>query len=113
MNDLLKAFLKEAADIAVVGKAAAGKQWAGLFSAVVQAGEDVPAIVNNWADLKPELEALMSNPAADADLLAYAMGLVGGESAKAQAVISASADLLLSSVVKVNALIKAIELPSA
>lgn len=113
LNPLLKAFLKEAIDVIAVGKAAAGKQWAALFSAVVQAGEDVPPIVANWADLKPELEKLLADPAADADLLAYAVGLVGGEDAKAQAIIVAAADLVLSGASKVSALIKAIELPAA
>lgn len=112
MNPLLKAFLKEAADIVAAGRAAIGSDWSKLFGALVQAGEDVPAIISNWADLKPELEALMSNPAADADLLAYATALVTGEGAKAEALIVASADLILTGAQKVEALLKAIQMPS-
>lgn len=113
MNSLLKALLKETMDLYAAGKAAVGKQWTGVFSALIQAGEDVPSIVANWPDLKAELEALMSNPAADSDLLAYAIGLVGGESVKAQAVIAASADLLLTGAVKIEALHKALSLQPA
>lgn len=113
MNPLLKAFLKEAIDLVAAGKAAVGKQWGALFAALVQAGEDVPPIVANWADLKPELEKLLADPAADADLLAYAVSLVGGESDKAKAVIVASAELVIVGAQKVAALISAIELPSA
>lgn len=112
MNQLLKAFLKEAADLVQVGKAATSKQYSLLFSALFQAGEDIPAIVSGFADLKPEIEKLLSDPAADADLLAYAAGLLGDD-AKGKAIIMASADLILTSALKVEALLKAISMPSA
>jgi hypothetical protein len=113
MNSLLKGFIKEAFDLVAVGKDIAGKQWASLFGALVQSGEDVPAIVSSWADLKPELEALLANPAADSDLLSYVLGLVSGDSAKAQAVISASANLVLNVAINGDALLKAFQLQAA
>lgn len=113
MNPLLKAMLKEVSDVVAIGEAAVAKNYAAILTAVIGAGEDVPSIISNWADLKPELLALLGNPAADADLLAYAMGLVGGVDAKAKAVITASADLILMSVEKIGALIAALELPAA
>lgn len=109
MNTLLKAALKELMDLVTVGKTAAAKNYTGLFTALLGAGEDVPAIVSNWGDLKPELQALVTNPASDADLLVYAAGLVGGESAKAQAVISASATLLLNGARDIEALVAALK----
>jgi hypothetical protein len=115
MNVLLKAMLKELADLVAAGKDAAAKNWGGLLGAVIGAGEDAPAIVSNWADLKPELAALLANPAADADLLAYGMSLLSGESAAVQAVIQASAKLLLDAgedVVALVAAIKAVQAPA-
>lgn len=113
MNSLLKAFLKEVFDLVAVGKDIVGKQYTSLFGALVQAGEDVPAIVANYADLKPELQALLANPSADADLLAYVAGLVAGDSAKAQAIISASCSLILNAAESGYALFEALKLPSA
>lgn len=109
MNVLLKAMLKEVCDLVAVGKAASGKQWGQVFGTLIAAGEDVPAIVANWVDLKPELEALLVNPAADADLLAYAAGLVAGEEEKAKKVIVASVDLILTGSQKVGALLSALQ----
>ncbi len=113
MNTLLKALLKEVMDLVTAGKAAVGKQYAAAFAALVTAGEDVPPIVQNWADLKPELQALLSNPASDADLLAHASSLVGGESPAVAAVVSASADFVLSVGEKGYALYQAIEAAKA
>jgi len=113
MNILLKAMLKEAMDLVATGEAAVKKNWAGLFACLVQDGADAPALITNWADLKPEVEKLLVDPSADADLLAYAASLVGGESASAAAVISASADLILTAAIKVEALVVAIKAAKA
>lgn len=107
MNVLLKAMLKEVLDLVVVGENAVAKNYSGLFTALVGAGEDVPAIVANFADLKPELEALLANPAADQDLLAYVEGLVGV--GKGAGIINASAKLLLDLGGDVSALVAAIQ----
>lgn len=114
MNTLLKAVMKEIADLVKVGKDVAAK--CGLtviMGDLFTAGTDVPSIIANIEDFKPELEALISNPSADADLLAYASGLVGGETAKAQAVVGASAKLLLNLGLDIKALVDAIESPAA
>lgn len=96
-------------DLVAVGRAAVAKNWSGLFSALVGAGEDTPPIISNWSDLKPELEALLANPEADADLVAYAASLFSTESASAQEIIKASVDLLLTIASKTATLVKAIE----
>lgn len=113
MNSLLKAMLKEAMDFVAVGKKAVAKDWAGLFSSLIGAGSDIPPIVANWSDLHPELQALLKDPASDADLLAYAVSLLGSESAAAQQVIVASADLILAVGQKGYALYSAIEAAKA
>lgn len=98
MNTLLKAILKEIDDLVQVGQAAVAKNYTSVLTALIGAGEDVPAIVTNWADMSVELAALAANPAADADLLAYALTLksVAGLDAKAQAMIKDSASLLIN-----------------
>lgn len=110
MNQLLKAVLKEAMDLVALGKAAVAHNWSGVFTAAIGAGTDVPPIVSAWPDLKPELQALLTNPAADADLLAYAATLVGGESPETAAVVAAAADFLLTTGEKGYALYLAVEL---
>lgn len=112
MNVLLKSMLETALDVVDLGKAVADKKWTKLFSILIDAGEGLPTIVKNWSDLKPELDKLLSDPSADADLLSYAVGLVGGENEKAKAIIAASADLVLTGSVKVAALVKAIQMES-
>lgn len=113
MNILLKAMLKEAFDLLAVGEAAVAKNYTGLFGALLGAGEDVPAIVSNWADIKPELAALLANPAADADLLTYLTTELGVESAAVQQVVAASAKLLLDVGQDVQALVAAINASKA
>lgn len=96
MNTLLKACLKEVCDLVATGRAIASKAGiATLLPLMVQDGEDVPLIIANWSDLKPELEALLANPASDADLLAYVSTLVAGQGGKAEAIVAASCKLLL------------------
>ena len=109
MNAELKAMLKEVIDLVATGKALIAKDWGKVFACLVSDGQDVPAIVTNWADIKPELEKLLADPSCDADLLAYVVGLIGGADAKAKAIISSSADLVLTAVPKVVTLVKAIE----
>lgn len=113
MNALLKAILKEAADLYSLGEAVLQKKGlAIILPALIQAGTDASGIASNASDLSAELNALLTNPAADADLLAYATGLVGGDNAKAQKIIAASAKLALDVAVDVNGLIQALKTPA-
>ncbi len=108
MNVLLKAILKELSDLSALGVDIAGKQAAAvILSALLEAGKDVPGIVSNVGDFKVELDALLSNPAADADLLAYATSVVAGDSVKAMAIVSASAKLALDMASDISALVAA------
>lgn len=92
MNALMKALLKEAFDLEQTGAKALSKaSLAVLLPLLIQDGEDVPAIIANWSDAKAELSALVSNPAADSDLVAYGISLGWSGDAKVQAVISACA----------------------
>lgn len=113
MNVFLKSALKAAMDAAVAGKDAISKNWSKFFMDLVALGEDVPTVISNLSTAKPELEALLANPSADADLLAYGASLVGGESPAVAAVVSASADLLLTVGQKSFALYAAIEAAKA
>lgn len=93
MNALMKALIKEAYDLEQTGAAALAKgSLAGLLPLLVQDGEDLPAVIANWGDGKAELAALVANPAADADLVAYALSLGWTSDVKAQAVIAACAE---------------------
>lgn len=110
MNPLFKAILKEVSDLVSSGEAIVAKSpFATLLPLLLQAGEDAPAIVSNWSDLKAEALALISNPAADADLLSYATSLVGGAGTKATQIITATATLVLSNITNVSALVTAIK----
>lgn len=114
MNTLLKAILKELADLAIVGQDVVGKQaLAVILGALLQAGTDAPNIVSNIGDFKNELAALLVNPAADADLLAYATSLVSGDSVKAQGIIAAAVKLALDVGLDLDALIKSFAAPAA
>lgn len=111
MNALLKAVLKEAADLFALGEDVIQKKsMALILPSLIQAGTDAAAISGNMSDLQVELNALITNPAADADLLAYATTLVSGESAKAQALVTAAAKLALDVTQDVTALIAAFKL---
>lgn len=97
MNTFLKACLKEAYDLEQTGAAALSKTaFAGLLPLLIQDGEDLPALIANWADAKVELGALVANPAADADLVAYGLSLGWSSDKKVQAVIADVAALVLS-----------------
>lgn len=107
MNALLKALLKEAADLFVLGEEVLQKKSIfEIFPSLVKAGTDAALIPALLPDLQNELNALLTNPAADADLLAYANSLVTGD-AKAHAIISASAKLVLDLVTDVGGLLAA------
>lgn len=113
MNALLKAVMKEAADAVKLGKDAVAKNWGQLLVDGVGAAEDVASIVSNIGDAKAELEALTNDPAASADLLAYAQSLVSGEDAAVQKIVAASAkavlDAALIGVADVKGVIEAIK----
>lgn len=111
MNVLLKAVIVELMDLVQAGEDVAGKQWSALISAVLKAGMDLPAVISNIGDAMPELQALLKDPAADADLSAFVVAQVGGQT-KAAAIISAAADVLISAAMlepKVVVLINAIK----
>lgn len=110
MNSLFKAVLKEAADLVATGEAVAKKSgFVTLLPLLIGDAQDAPAIVSNWSDLATEATALIANPAADADLLAYATTLMGGSGTKATQIITAAATLVLSTVTNVTALVTAIK----
>jgi hypothetical protein len=110
MNTFLKAVVKEVADLEATGVAIFSK--AGLLKLVplfVKDGEDAVAVFSNASTAKAELQALLTDPAADADLLSYATSVFAGDNAKAQKVIAAASDLLLALVGKGEALASAIK----
>lgn len=109
MNPFLKAAIDEACDIEAAGEAAVAKRWTGLFSDLLKAGEDAPALIANLSDAKAELQAVLTNPSSDADLLAYVASKTSSANPAAAAVIYASADLLLTTGLKTYALILAIK----
>lgn len=96
MNSFLKAVLKEVYDLEQTGAAALSKSsLAGLLPLLIQDGEDLPAVIANWADAKVEFAALIANPAADADLIAYGLSLGWTSDKKVQAVVAACAQAVL------------------
>lgn len=95
MNSFLKALIQEIYDLEQGVEAAVGKQWALVVQAAIKCGMDLPALIQNVSSAKPDLEALMSNPVADADLLAFAGGLLKDQT-KAEKAIVLAADLALS-----------------
>lgn len=114
MNALLKACVDEAFDLAHAGEAALAKDYPTAITNVIKACEEVPAIVADAPDAKAELEALMKDPAADADLLAYVAGkAVGADAGKLEKIVASAADLALNGVLpliqKGQALVAAIK----
>lgn len=110
MNALLKAILKEISDLFQVGQDVVAKDsFSVILPILIEAGSDAAAVVSNLSDFQNELNALLSNPAADADLLTYAQTLVAGDSAKAQKIISAAAKLAIDLTGDVSALVSAIK----
>ncbi len=110
MNSFLKAVIKEAFDAEALVADVVAKAWSKIVSDAISAGSDAAAIAANLSSAKSDLQALISNPAADADLVAYVVSLSAGiGSAKAQAVIAASAKLVLDVIVDGEALVVAIK----
>lgn len=110
MNALMKALIKEAYDLEQTGASALSKSsLASLLPLLIQDGEDLPPVIANWADGKAELSALVSNPAADADLIAYGLSLGWTSDVKVQAVISACAQGALSVAQAVAAIVAALK----
>ena len=96
MNEALKSAIDEAFDIEALVKDAVAKNWTGTLGDLIKGGTDLPVLIGKASALLPDLQALMANPAADADLLAYVQGKVGGESAAAQKVLVSAVDLLIT-----------------
>lgn len=97
MNAFLKAALKEAYDLEQIGVSAFTKrELAALVPLLIQVGQDIPALITNWPTAEAELVALVSNPAADADLVAYGIALGWTTDVKVQAVIGDVAGMLLA-----------------
>ncbi|MGZ3686666.1 MAG: hypothetical protein ACXWPM_00100 [Bdellovibrionota bacterium] len=110
MNSFLKAIIKEAFDAEAIVVDIVAKSWAKLLQDSVAAGMDAIALAGVVAQAKSDCEALLANPAADADLLAYVVSLSGGlGDAYAMGIITAAADLALKNVVGVEALVAAIK----
>jgi hypothetical protein len=112
-NVFFKAVLKSVMDLYAVEQAAVAKNLNALFTALVPVGMDIPTLVSNYTDAKPELQALLADPTADADLLAYAASLVGGQSPQVVAIISTSVDFVLTGSEKAYAVYQAIEAAKA
>lgn len=97
MNVFLKACLKEVFDLEQAGAAALSKTaFAGILPLLIQTGEDIPSVIANWATAKAELEALLKDPSADADLIAYGISLGWTSDKKVQLIIGDVAALVLS-----------------
>lgn len=112
-NQLLKPVVKAVCDAEKAVKAGVAHDWTSLGEAGVAVLMDVPAIIQNAPALQSDLQALLNDPSSDADLLAYVAAELGGESAKVQKIIAASAKLLLDAVIDVKALADAIQSPAA
>lgn len=111
MNPLFKAVMQEGYDLFQTGEAIAGKQsFVSLLPLLIKDATDAPAVATNWSDLKTEAQALITNPAADEDLLAFATTLAGGSGSKPAAIVTASATLILSTITNVEALVAAIKM---
>lgn len=111
MNQFLKALIQELYDLEQAGELAAAKSWAALVNAGIKAGMDLPALVNSVGQAQSDLQQLVTNPAADQDLLAFTLALVGNQG-KAANIVAKSADLALSALQlepKVEALVAAIK----
>lgn len=114
MNPFLKAVIDEAIDIEVTGQAAVAKSWTGVLNGLLKVGTDAPALLSNMSGAKAELEALLSSPESDADLLAYLAQKLGSQvSPQVVAVIVISAELLLNLGMKSVALMEAIKAAKA
>jgi hypothetical protein len=109
MNSLFKALLKEISDCVKTGEDLFAKNWSAVIADIVIAGEDVPAIINNWSDIENEAKMLIDNPAADADLVAYAVGLCAGMQPAALNLIQTGAQVILVNVQTLPPFIRAIE----
>jgi hypothetical protein len=110
MNQFLKAVIKEAFDAETLVVDVVQKAWAKLLGDAVTAGTDAIALAGTVSTAQAELQALISNPAADADLLAYVASLGAGLSdQKAQAIISSLATLVLHVVTDSAAFVAAIK----
>ena len=112
MNALLKIVVDEAFDVVTATEDAVKKDWTGAAANVLAAIEEAPSLVSNLPDAKAELQALLADPSADADLVTYVEGKLStaGLAAKPLAIVSASADLgvyALGAQPKVAALIAA------
>lgn len=109
MNTFLKAVIKEAFDAEAIVADVVAKAWSKLVGDAIAAGTDASAIVASIGSAKTELEALLTNPAADADLLAYVTTLAGGVNEKAQKIIAAASKLTLDNITGIEALVAAIK----
>lgn len=96
MNESLKAVLDEAFDLEVLVKHAVAQDWSASFSDLVKAGTDLPALISKVSGVLPELQALLVDPMADSDFVAYVTGKLAGETTKVQAVATAVLDLLVT-----------------
>lgn len=101
MNAFLKACLDEAFDLVNVAQELIEKQWSTAISNVIKGVSDAGPIAANVGDAKPELQALLTDPAADADVLAYVATKAAAsvESPQVAAIVKTAADLALNGVI--------------
>lgn len=109
MNECIKAIIDEAADVEATVVSVMKKDYTALIPELVKDAMDGKSVVDHLSSLKAEAQALVSDPAADADLLAYVAAKFAGDSSKAAKVIPAAADFMIAMVSKGEALLVAIK----
>lgn len=109
MNECIKSIVDEAFDVKATVQSVLAKDYVSLLPELVKDAEDGSAVASNISDLKAEAQALVSNPAADADLLAYVTAKCAGDSSKAAKVIPAAAKLAIDMVTDAEAVIAAVK----
>lgn len=109
MNECIKAIVDEAVDVEATVVSVMKKDFISLLPEVVKDATDGAAIASHLSTLKAEASALISDPAADADLLAYVSAKFAGDSSKAAKIIPAAAKLALDVVADAEALIAAVK----
>jgi DNA-binding NarL/FixJ family response regulator len=109
LNAMLKPIVKALVDGEKAVAAGIAKDWSALGQAGVAVLMDIPALIAGAPQFEADLQALLVDPAADADLLAYVVLSLEGQDEKAKKIIAAAADLLLSTVVKTKVLVEAVK----
>lgn len=109
MNECLKSLVDAGFDAEASVKDVIAKNYPALVGDVVKDATDVGSVESHLATLKTEAQQLVTNPSADADLLAYVTQKCAGDASKAAKIIPVAAKLALDVVGDAEALIKAIK----